>query len=191
MALEIERKFLVTNDSWRRGATAERIRQGYLCSFADRTVRLRIADDRAFLTIKGAKSGISRFEYEYAIPVQDAAEMLDRLCPRPLIEKMRHHVIVDGQTWVIDVFDGDNAGLIVAEAELEDETQDLELPDWAGEEVTAIRVTINVNLAKHPYRLWTVARPRRGRRPVHDLAMRQCYREQTAARADGDDVGRP
>ena len=155
MPLEIERKFLVTNDSWKRGATAERIRQGYLCSFADRTVRLRIADDRAFLTIKGELRGMSRPEYEYAIPLQDATEMLDRLCPRPLIEKTRHHVIVGGQTWVIDVFDGDNAGLTLAEAELQGETQDLALPDWAGEEVTGDPRYLNVNLAKHPYRLWT------------------------------------
>ena len=81
--------------------------------------------------------------------------MLDRLCERPLIEKTRHHVIVDGREWVVDVFDGDNAGLVVAEVEFEGEAQAIELPDWAGEEVTGDPRYLNVNLAKHPYRLWT------------------------------------
>ena len=136
MGMEIERKFLVKDNSWRRDAAAERICQGYLCSFADRAVRARISGDRAFLTIKGAKSGISRFEYEYRIPVEDAAEMLDRLCEQPLIEKVRHHVTVNGREWVVDVFEAENAGLVVAEVEFEDETQAIELPAWAGEEVT-------------------------------------------------------
>jgi adenylate cyclase len=154
MAVEIERKFLVKDDSWRREATAERIRQGYLCSFEDRAVRARIVGNRAFLTIKGAKNGVSRFEYEYQIPVEDAAEMLDRLCEWPLIEKTRHHVTVDGREWVIDVFEGDNVGLVVAEVELVDEMQVIEVPAWAGEEVSDDPRYFNVNLAKHPYRLW-------------------------------------
>ena len=162
MGMEIERKFLVKHDSWRREAAAERIRQGYLCSFADRAVRARISGDRAFLTIKGAKSGVSRFEYEYRIPVEDAAEILDRLCERPLIEKVRHHVTVNGREWVVDVFEGDNAGLVVAEVEFEDETQAINLPDWAGQEVTHDPRFYNVNLARHPYRLWKQADGERG-----------------------------
>lgn len=162
MGMEIERKFLVKHDSWRREAAAERVRQGYLCSFADRAVRARISGDCAFLTIKGAKSGVSRFEYEYRIPVEDAAEMLESLCERPLIEKVRHHVTVNGREWVIDVFEGENAGLVVAEVELEDETQAIELPDWVGEEVTDDPRFYNVNLARHPYRLWKQANGERG-----------------------------
>jgi adenylate cyclase len=155
VAMEIERKFLVKDDSWRAEATAERMRQGYLCSVEDRAVRARIIGDRAFLTIKGAKNGISRFEYEYEIPPEDAAEILDRLCERPLIEKTRHRLTVNGLEWVVDVFEGDNAGLVVAEVELEDEAQTIEMPAWAGEEVTDDPRYLNVNLAKRPYRLWT------------------------------------
>jgi adenylate cyclase len=154
MAVEIERKFLVKDDSWRRDAIPARIRQGYLCSSENRVVRARIAGERAFLTIKGAKSGVSRFEYEYEIPVEDAAEMLDRLCERPLIEKIRHSMRVNGREWVVDVFEGDNAGLVLAEVELMDEMQALELPAWVGEEVTEDPRYFNVSLAKHPYRLW-------------------------------------
>ena len=102
---------------------------------------------------QGAKNGVSRFEYEYEIPVEDAAEMLDRLCERPLIEKLCHSVSVNGREWVIDVFEGDNAGLVVAEIELADETQAIELPVWVGEEESDDPRYLNVNLAKHPYRL--------------------------------------
>ena len=167
MAVEIERKFQVKGDSWRQDAAAQ---------------RRRLA--------RAAKSGVSRFEYEYRIPVEDAAEMLEFLCERPLIEKIRHHVTVNGREWVIDVFEGDNAGLVVAEVEFEDEAQAIELPDWAGEEVTDDPRSYNVNLAKHPYRLWEKPLIHEAP-PVHDSAAGQCYREHTAARTDGDDVGRP
>jgi adenylate cyclase len=155
MAIEIERKFLVNGNSWRRGATGQRIRQGYICSFPDRAVRVRIDGDRAFLTIKAAQNGASRYEYEYEIPMRDATEMLERLCERPLIEKMRHHLTVDGREWVVDEFEGENAGLMVAEVELEKEGQAIALPDWAGAEVTDEPRYLNVNLVRHPYRLWS------------------------------------
>jgi adenylate cyclase len=123
MAIEIERKFLVNGDSWRSGTTRQQIRQGYLCSSTDRTVRVRVVGDRAFLTIKGAQHGASRYEYEYGIPIRDATEMLERLCERPLIEKTRHYLTVGGREWVIDEFEGENAGLMIAEVEFEKEGQ--------------------------------------------------------------------
>jgi CYTH domain-containing protein len=155
MAIEIERKFLVKGNSWRRGATGQRIRQGYVCSFPDRAVRVRIAGDRACLTIKGAQHGASRYEYEYDIPMGDAAEMLERLCERPLIEKMRHHLTANGREWIVDEFGGENTGLMVAEVEFEKEGQAIALPDWAGAEVTDEPRYLNVNLVRHPYKLWS------------------------------------
>ena len=154
IAIEIERKFLVNGNSWRSGTTGQQIRQGYLCSSADRTVRVRVVDDRAFLTIKGAQQA-SHYEYEYGIPTRDAKEMLERLCERPLIEKTRHHLTVDGREWVVDEFEGENAGLMVAEVEFEKEGQAIALPDWAGAEVTDEPRYLNVNLVRHPYRLWS------------------------------------
>ena len=155
MAVEIERKFLVNGDFWRRGTTGQRISQGYLCSSDDRVVRVRVMGDRAFLTIKGAQHGATRYEYEYDIPMRDATEMLERLCQRPLIEKMRHHLTVDGREWVVDEFEGENAGLTVAEVEFEREGQAIALPDWVGAEVTDEPRYLNVNLVRHPYRLWS------------------------------------
>ena len=146
MAIEIERKFLVNGNSWRSGTTRQQIRQGYLCSSADRTVRVRVEGDRAFLTIKGAQHGASRYEYEYGIPIRDATEMLERLCERPLIEKTRHYLTVGGREWVIDEFEGENAGLMIAEVEFEKEGQAIALPDWAGAEVTDEPRYLNVNL---------------------------------------------
>lgn len=154
MAIEIERKFLVSDESWRPRSIATPIRQGYICSLADRLVRVRTVGERAFITIKAAKGAISRYEYEYEIPVKDAAEMLDELCERPLIEKTRHELIVNGQEWVVDVFEGENAGLVMAEVELEDEHQQVPLPPWVGKEVSDDPRYLNVNLARHPYRLW-------------------------------------
>jgi len=173
VAIEIERKFLVNRDSWRRGATGQRIRQGYLCSCADRAVRVRVAGDRAFLTIKGAQHGASRDEYEYDIPMRDATEMLERLCERPLIEKMRHHLTVDGREWVVDEFEGENAGLMVAEVEFEEKGQAIALPDWVGAEVTDEPRYLIVNLVRRPYRLCSTHE--RGPGPGHDSAADCCY----------------
>ncbi len=156
MGVESERKFLVEGDDWRAGATAQPIRQGYL-HYGDgdaAAVRVRIIGDDALVTIKGGKQGISRPEYEYPIPLADAEELLDTLCRRPLIEKVRHTLHYRGLEWVVDVFAGDNAGLVLAEVELERDDQPLELPPWAGLEVTHDPRYLNVNLARHPYRLW-------------------------------------
>ncbi len=136
MAVEVERKFLVTSDAWRGHATGARFSQGYLAIGDDSTVRIRLAGDKAFITVKGPTTGMSRPEFEYAIPVADAQVMLRDLCVRPLIEKTRYDVPFAGKTWSVDVFDAENAGLVVAEVELLHAEEQVELPPWVGEEVT-------------------------------------------------------
>lgn len=136
MALEIERKFLVASDAWRAGARGQKFRQGYLCMSQDATVRVRHAGDRAYLTIKGATAGMTRAEFEYDIPVADAEALLRDHCMKPLIEKTRYEVPFDGKTWTVDVFEGLNDGLIVAEIELAHGEEQITLPPWAGAEVT-------------------------------------------------------
>ena len=137
MGQEIERKFLVVSEAWRRAATgSELLRQGYLSSNAKATVRVRIKDDRrAVLTLKGESAGISRAEYEYEIPVADARELMAMAQPH-VIEKRRHLVPHGGLTWEVDVFEGRHAGLVIAEVELESEDQPVDLPDWVGREVS-------------------------------------------------------
>ncbi|MDL2272790.1 CYTH domain-containing protein [Desulfovibrio sp. OttesenSCG-928-I05] len=120
MGTEIERKFLVVSDAWRQGAEGTPIRQGYLSSRKECTVRVRIADGKGYMTVKGASAGITRQEFEYEIPVEDAHAMLDTLAERPLIEKTRYTRTEDGLVWEIDEFSGENSGLIIAEVELED-----------------------------------------------------------------------
>lgn len=156
MAIECERKFLVTSDAWRVGARPVAIRQGYLADAGRVAVRVRIAGDDAFLTIKGGRPGISRLEFEYPIPAADAAELLG-LCRPPLIEKTRYVLDHAGHEWVVDVFEGDNAGLIVAEVELSGPDEAVALPPWAGAEVTADPRYLNVNLGSHPYRAWATS----------------------------------
>ena len=154
MGQEIERKFLVRNDTWRRNATRTRYRQGFLSTELERTVRVRIAGDRGTLTIKGKTIGATRAEFEYDIPVADAAELLDTLCRRPLIEKVRYVLREGAHTWEIDVFEGDNTGLVVAEIELQAEDEAFERPDWLGEEVTDDPRYFNAHLVKSPYATW-------------------------------------
>ncbi|MEK6534985.1 MAG: CYTH domain-containing protein [Thermodesulfobacteriota bacterium] len=154
MGKEIERKFLVRGDVWRSLATGTAYRQGYLNSAKERTVRIRTIDDRAFLTIKGLTVGATRAEYEYEIPVADCDAMLDALAEKPIIEKKRYKVPLEGLTWEIDEFFGDNTGLIVAEVDLKSEGQTFRKPEWAGEEVTADPRYFNSNLIKHPYSKW-------------------------------------
>jgi adenylate cyclase len=155
MATEIERKFLVRDDSWHAGVTATLdFRQGYLHSNPSIAVRVRSAGNEAFLTIKGAAEGISRREFEYAIPVADAEQMLEHLCRRPLIEKRRHLVPIGAHTWEIDVFYGANAGLVVAEIELGHPDEDFERPGWLGEEVSHDPRYYNARLNEHPFSQW-------------------------------------
>ena len=152
MSTEIERKFLVTGDAW-RAAEPTRYRQGYLNRDKQRTVRVRMAGARATLTVKGITHGASRAEFEYQIPVEDAQALLT-MCDGPLLEKNRYRIEHAGITWEVDEFLGQNAPLIVAEVELESESQQFDLPDWIGEEVTGDARYYNVNLATAPYRSW-------------------------------------
>lgn len=154
MGREIERKFLVRGDSWRSLAEGTCYRQGYLNSARQRTVRIRTAGNRAYLTIKGPTAGAARPEYEYEIPLADGEAMLAELAEKPIIEKKRYRIPFGGLTWEIDEFFGENAGLLVAEVELGSEGEVFSKPEWAGEEVTADPRYFNANLLKHPYRTW-------------------------------------
>ncbi len=153
MAVEIERKFLVRPGIWSPRAAGDRIRQGYISSSPDRTVRVRVRADRAYVTIKGPTTGLSRLEFEYEIPVTDAHEMLDQLCAA-VVDKHRHVEQHGVHTWEIDVFHGANDGLVVAEVELKSEQEAVELPAWVGDEVSADYRYANSYLAKTPYSTW-------------------------------------
>lgn len=154
MSVEIERKFLVRNDSWKTLGESVSMRQGYLSTHADRTVRVRIEGEKATLTIKGRSHGFSRGEWEYPIPLDEANALLNGLCERPLIEKTRTRVNHEGMVWEVDAFFGDNQGLVVAEIELESEAQTFALPDWIGEEVTGDVRYFNSSLLRNPYTSW-------------------------------------
>lgn len=154
MPTEIERKFLVKGDHWRSLGEGKPYCQGYIVASADRSVRVRIAGDKGFLTIKGKTIGSTRPEYEYAIPVDHAREMLQSLCIPPLIQKTRYRVEWEGLLWEIDEFEGENQGLIMAEVELADADQPIVFPDWIGEEVTHDPRYYNSNLAQHPFSRW-------------------------------------
>ena len=133
MPTEIERKFLVKSEEWRKLATGTIYRQGYIATKKGTTVRVRLAGNQGYLTIKGATKGISRAEYEYEIPAEDAQEMLNSLCEPPLIEKTRYKIAIDDLIWEVDEFVGENQGLIVAEVELTDANQTINFPalDWS------------------------------------------------------------
>ena len=152
MGIEIERKFLVSGDAWRNNSGVP-YRQGYLNRDKARTVRVRIAGDTAFLTIKGKSTGATRAEFEYPVPLEDAQALL-ALCDGPLIEKTRYIVLYAGHRWEVDEFAGDNAGLVVAELELSAEDEAFEHPAWLGTEVTHDARYFNSNLATHPFRVW-------------------------------------
>lgn len=152
MGIEIERKFLVRNDGWRT-EHGTRLIQGYLSRDKGRTVRVRIAGEAAWLTIKGLTTGISRAEFEYAIPVADAEQLLS-LCEGPIIEKTRHLVEYEGTTWEVDEFHGANAGLVVAEVELDSESEFFARPAWLGDEVSGDVRYSNSSLSVMPFSLW-------------------------------------
>jgi len=156
MAKEIERKFLVSDDSWRQNAKGSFYRQGYLATVKARVVRVRTANAKGFITVKGVVEDITRLEYEYEIPYADAEEMLDNLCVRPLIEKHRYKTKHDGLEWEIDLFTGENQGLVLAEVELADENQKIRMPAWTGAEVSGDSRYYNVNLIRNPYCRWGV-----------------------------------
>ncbi len=155
MPTEIERKFLVVSDDWRRQADHGSLMvQGYLQSNEKSSVRVRIAGGQAWLNIKSATLGISRSEYEYAIPVDEAKQILEDLSQGPLIEKTRYHIKAGNHLWEVDDFLGDNQGLVVAEIELSEEAEEFEKPAWLGEEVSHDTRYYNVCLVKHPYKDW-------------------------------------
>ena len=156
MAYEIERKFLVTNtDFIKEASSKEYIVQSFLNRNPDRTVRIRIKDDKAFLTVKGESNieGTTRREWEYAIPVSDAREML-KICEEGAIEKWRYLVPIGKHTFEVDIFEGENKGLIVAEVELESENESFQKPVWLGEEVTGNTSYYNSKLSQHPFTKW-------------------------------------
>jgi len=150
--VEIERKFLVNGNSWRNGQGI-RICQGYLNRDKERTVRVRLSGEKAFLTIKGMNSGATRAEYEYEIPVSHAEALL-KICDGPVLEKNRYTVDYNGLIWEVDEFLGENEGLIVAEVELKSEDQSFDRPDWVGQEVTDDPRYYNSNLCAHTFSKW-------------------------------------
>ena len=152
MATEIERKFLVNGTDW-RAAEQTYYCQGYLNRDKHRTVRVRVAGNVAMLTVKGLTTGASREEYEYTIPVEDAKAML-KLCDGPLVEKNRRVIAYGGLNWEVDEFLGDNEGLVVAEVELESETQAIDPPEWVGTEITDDPRYFNSNLSATPFKTW-------------------------------------
>lgn len=154
MGIEIERKFLVSGDGWRAQAGVQRrFSQGYLSRDPARTVRVRIAGEQAFLTIKGATTGATRAEFEYPLPLADARQLL-AMSDGPVVEKVRHLCEHQGMTWEVDEFLGANAGLVVAEIELQSEDQPFARPGWLGEEVTGDARYVNANLAINPFTRW-------------------------------------
>ena len=155
MGIEIERKFRVNNDSWReRVLQRTLLRQGYIANTRRASVRVRLAGEAGWLSVKAMTRGLSRAEYEAAIPSQEANEMLDQLCEGPVIEKWRHVVVHQGSEWEIDEFLGANAGLVIAELELESEDALFARPPWLGVEVTHDERYYNFRLSEKPYRHW-------------------------------------
>jgi CYTH domain-containing protein len=154
--IEIERKFLVRNHTFKEMATRHfRIKQGFLNSHPERTVRVRLSEERGNLTIKGAgnENGTTRFELEYSIPADQAARLL-AICEPGIIDKTRYEIPLDGHVWEVDVFEGENKGLIIAELELESEEEQFSVPGWLGEEVTGQIQYYNSQLSKKPYSKW-------------------------------------
>jgi CYTH domain-containing protein len=154
MGKEIERKFLVKGEEWKAAARGIVYRQGYLSSLKERVVRVRTIENQGFLTIKGITRGVSRSEFEYEISVEDANIMLDDICEKPIIEKKRYKVPLGGLVFEVDEFFGENAGLVVAEVELKDEKQKIDLPPWIGAEVSGDPRYFNSNLITHPFSKW-------------------------------------
>ena len=154
MPVEIERRFLIENDKWHQYADEPLLlKQAYLSVEKERTVRVRIVGQRAWLTLKGYISELSRSEFEYEIPLADAEKMMESMCPFKM-EKWRYLVRWGGSLFEIDVFLGENAPLVVAEIELPDENADFDRPDWLGREITSDSMFTNAYLSKHPFSSW-------------------------------------
>lgn len=155
MGVEIEHKYLVDESEWLRVSASDKvqIRQGYLQTDPEKTIRVRTKGNQAFITIKGKAEGASRLEFEYEIPLTDANELLNKFCSN-LVEKVRHQVIHAGKIWEVDVFTGLNAGLIVAEIELQGEDESYAIPNWVTKNVTSDHRYANSNLAVAPFSKW-------------------------------------
>ncbi len=154
MAKEIERKFLVKGDAWRALAEGVAYRQGYLNSQKERTVRIRMVGEKAFLTVKGPTRGVTRTEFEYEIPYDDCLAMLDELAEKPIVEKKRYRIPAGPYVWEVDEFFGVNAGLVLAEIELPSEDAAFDKPEWIGEEVSGDARYFNSSLVANPYSDW-------------------------------------
>ncbi len=154
MALEIERKYLIDLKKIGTLENGIRIKQGYLSTDKNAVVRVRVKNDKAYLTIKGSNSGIARLEFEYEIPLNEANEMLEKLCQKPVIDKTRYIINHENHTWEVDIFYGDNEGLVVAEVELLSEDEHINLPIWVKEEVSHDDRYFNSNLMKLPFKDW-------------------------------------
>ena len=156
MAVEIERKYLVDIDKWNKTEKGAKhfYRQGYILTDPEKTIRVRVTDESGFITIKGKSTGVSRLEYEYSIPKQDAIELLDQFCSSD-VSKFRYEHPFAGKLWEVDEFLGDNEGLIVAEIELTNEDEAFETPAWIDKEVTGIEKYYNSSLSKFPFKRWS------------------------------------
>lgn len=155
MGIEIEKKYLVKKEIWQRTAkgTGHLYRQGYLLTAPDKTIRVRIANQKGYLTIKGIQVGATRLEYEYEIPEKDAGELLEKFTESEIV-KTRYKVSYSGKVWEVDEFGGDNSGLIIAEIELKHDNESYDLPPWVGDEVTSEMRYTNSSLSENPYKLW-------------------------------------
>lgn len=153
MNLEIERKFLLKNDSWKKNSVGILYKQAYLNEKGDNTIRVRVEGDKAKLTIKSKAKNISRMEFEYDIPMEDA-EQLFTIAKTETVEKYRHKIMYEGHCWEVDEFVGKNSGLVVAEIELKSEDEPFEKPEWIGEEVSNDKRYTNASLARTPYEMW-------------------------------------
>ena len=154
MGIEIERKFLVKNDTYKTLAEGVLYYQGFLCAARERVVRVRLVDNEALLTIKGLLQGSARTEFEYRIPTEDAKFMLENLCEKPIIKKYRYKIKHEGFSWEVDEFCEENEGLVIAEIELDHIDQEFEIPKWIDKEVTGIEKYYNASLIINPYKNW-------------------------------------
>ncbi|MCF8369067.1 MAG: CYTH domain-containing protein [Bacteroidales bacterium] len=154
MAIEIERKFLVKNHSFKKLAKGVLYQQGFLSINKERIVRIRLVGNLAWITIKGLSHGAMRKEFEYSIPVHDAKIILEEMCQKPIISKYRYEIKFEGSIWEVDEFMNENDGLVIAEIELQHEDDDFEKPDWIGNEVTGEEKYYNSNLINNPFKNW-------------------------------------
>lgn len=155
MGVEIERKYLVNKNIWEKTVKGDShfIRQGYILTSPDKTIRIRLKDNKGYITLKGLSTGASRPEFEYGIPEEDAKELLDKFCTSG-ITKIRNKLVFNGKLWEVDEFSEDNEGLIIAEIELRSDEETFDLPEWIEKEVTGEEKYYNSNLSVHPFKKW-------------------------------------